>query len=305
MTTFALLGVAGYIAPRHLRAIKEVDGNLLAACDPNDSVGVIDSYFPDAEFFTEIERFDRFLELKRREGTKLDYLVVCTPNYLHDAHCRLGLRLGMDVICEKPVTINPWNLDQLMELEKEFQRDIHPILQLRLHPEAEKLEGEMRLASLALPWNDANFHNVTLRYITARGKWYDQSWKGNETKSGGLMMNIGVHFIDLLMWIFGNADMDTSNIHYHYDAHTLAGELDLEGALVKWNLSIDRANLPEGHTGAFREVKVGDRILDLTGHFTELHTEAYRRILDGRGFSLADAKPAIEVVHQYRRMLEK
>jgi len=227
---FALTGAAGYIAPRHMKAIKDTGNNLVAAFDPNDSVGIIDSYFPDADFFTEFERFDRHLEKLKRKGIKIDYVSVCSPNYLHDAHCRFGLRLGADVICEKPIVLNPWNIDALQEIERETGKNIYNILQLRLHPSVIELKKKVESAP-----KDKVF-DIDLTYLTSRGKWYYTSWKGDLSKSGGIATNIGVHFYDMLMWIFGDVQQSSVHLHTHDRA---AGYLELERARVKWFLSIN------------------------------------------------------------------
>jgi UDP-N-acetyl-2-amino-2-deoxyglucuronate dehydrogenase len=294
---FALIGAAGYIAPRHMQAISDNGGRLVAAVDPHDSVGVLDRYFPDARFFTEIERFDRHLERLRREkrDTRVDYVTVCSPNYLHDAHCRLGLRVHADVICEKPLTINPWNIDALAELEQEFGRRVYTVLQLRLVPKLralrEKLEREP-------PSKRAQ---LQLTYVTRRGPWYETSWKGDPSKSGGIAMNIGVHFFDLLLWLFGRCQR--AEVHLSR-TDKMAGFLELERADVTWFLSVDRADLPAASVAsgkpAFRSLSMDGEEIEFSEGFTELHSALYADILAGGGFGLADAKPSVELVYAIR-----
>jgi UDP-N-acetyl-2-amino-2-deoxyglucuronate dehydrogenase len=292
--TFALVGAAGFVAERHLKAIREVGGSLAAAVDPRDSVGVIDRYFPEADFFTEIERFDRFLEKRRRGGAArpVDYISICSPNYLHDAHARLALRVGANAICEKPLVINPWNLDQLAELEREYERRVYTVLQLRLHPVVQRLRAEAAVAGS---------HDIVLTYVTRRGKWYHQSWKGSEEKSGGLAMNIGIHFFDVLLWLYG--PVRRYELHLA-DPSRMAGLLELRSATVRWFLSIDAGDLPQPvrDRGGFahRAVTVDGRDLDLSDGFTDLHTEVYRDVLGGGGFGVEDSRPSIELVHGLR-----
>ena len=296
LKTFALVGVAGFVAERHLRAIRDVGGRLAAAVDPRDSVGVLDRYFPEAEFFTEFERFDRFLEKRRRSQTEspIDCLSICSPNYLHDAHVRLALRVGADAICEKPLVINPWNLDQLAELEREYQRRIFTVLQLRLHPVVQRLKAELAAGG-------PGTRDIVLTYITRRGKWYHQSWKGSEEKSGGLAMNIGIHFFDVLMWLYG--PVQRFELHATGPSR-MAGLLELQSATVRWFLSIDADDLPpevRSRGGfAYRSVDIDGRDLDLSDGFTDLHTEVYRDVLGGGGFGLEDSRAAIELVHAIR-----
>lgn len=294
---FALIGVAGFIAPKHLKAIKETGNTLVAAVDKHDAVGIMDNHFPEANFFTEIERFDRFLEKQRREplGNPVDYVSICTPNYLHDSHCRLALRVGAHAICEKPLVISPWNLDQLQELEQDYGKRVYSVLQLRLHPELIRLKKETD----ASPYGQRR--EICLTYITRRGKWYHQSWKGDVERSGGLAMNIGVHFFDFLSWIYGHANR--SFLHVHQPSR-MSGVLELEQARVRWFLSVDANDLPEevrakgGH--AFRSIKVDGEEIDLSTGFTDLHTEVYRDILGGGGFGIEETKAAIELVYQIR-----
>ncbi len=293
MANFAVTGVAGYIAPRHLRAIRDTGNRLVAASDPNDAVGLLDQYSFDVRFFTEFERFDRYLEKLRRgpEEQRIQYLTVCSPNYLHDAHCRLGLRIGADVICEKPLVINPWNLDALAELEAETGRRIYTVLQLRFHEKLAALKAELA----------GKKAEVSLTYVTSRGAWYDVSWKGNEEKSGGVPANIGVHFFDMLVWLFG--PLVESRVHLR-EGRRAAGFLELEHARVKWFLSVDAADLPfpatPGAKTTYRAMVVDGQEVEFSDGFTELHTKVYRETLAGRGFGIADARPAISLVHAVR-----
>jgi len=299
LENFALIGAGGYIAPRHLKAIADTGNQLLAAVDPKDSVGILDRYFPEARFFTEIERFDRYLEKLRRqgEGARVRYLSVCSPNYLHDAHVRLGLRLHADVICEKPLTITPWNVDALAELEREYGQRVYTVLQLRLLPSLVALRERLRAEAAG------KRARVELSYITRRGPWYQVSWKGDEQKSGGVAMNIGIHFFDLLLWIFG--DCQRHEVHLK-TATKMAGMLELEHADVTWFLSIAGADLPEGYLEegkpAYRSLTMDGEELEFSSGFTELHTEVYRDILAGGGYGLADARPAVELVHRLRNL---
>jgi UDP-N-acetyl-2-amino-2-deoxyglucuronate dehydrogenase len=297
MKNFAITGIAGYIAPRHLRAIKDTGNNLVAAMDPHDSVGILDSFFPGASFFTEIERFDRHLEKLRRAGDdkKVDYMSVCSPNHLHDAHIRFALRLGADAICEKPLVLNPWNLDALEEIEKETGKRVYTILQLRTHPALLKLREEIKAQK-----RNSKF-DVTLTYITSRGPWYDFSWKGDIQKSGGVATNIGVHFFDLLMWLFGG--MLKSDTHLA-EKHRAGGFIELDNANVKWFLSIDRSDLPEqvikNGKITYRSIQIEGNEVEFTEGFTDLHTEVYRQTLAGNGFGISDARKSIEAVYNIR-----
>lgn len=295
MKNFALMGAAGYIAPRHLQAIRDTGNNLIAAFDPFDSVGILDSYFPHADFFVEFERFDRHLEKLKRQGTRIDYVSICSPNYLHDAHIRFGLRHGADVICEKPLVLNPWNVDALAEIEKETGRKVYTILQLRLHPSVIALKEMVDNSD-----RDKRF-DIDLKYITSRGNWYHYSWKGDIKKSGGIATNIGVHFFDMLTWIFG--DVLENNVSSH-NSNQAAGFMKMEKADIKWHLSIDENDLPGDirATGkrTFRSILIDGKSFEFSDGFTDLHTKCYQNVLDGNGFCLNDSKKAIEIVHQIR-----
>jgi UDP-N-acetyl-2-amino-2-deoxyglucuronate dehydrogenase len=292
---FALIGAAGYVAPRHMKAIKETGNQLIAALDKNDSVGIIDSYFPNADFFVEFERFDRHLEKLKRNGTHVDYVSVCSPNYLHDSHIRFGLRNGADVICEKPLVLNPWNVAALEEICHETNNDVYNILQLRLHPSVIELKQKVDQAP-----NDKKF-DVDLTYQTSRGHWYYTSWKGDISKSGGIATNIGVHFFDMLQWIFGDVQENVVHIHTHDRA---AGYLELEKARVRWFLSINYDTIAEAlrKAGArtYRSLTIEGEEFEFSGGFNDLHTKSYEAILAGNGFPLATAKPAIGVVYDIR-----
>ena len=296
MTNFAIIGVGGYIAPRHLKAIKETGNNLLVALDKSDSVGIIDSYFPKADFFTEPERFERHVyKTQHGNGEKIDFFSICTPNYLHDAHIRMALLNGANAICEKPLVLNPWNIDALAELEKETGHRIYNILQLRLHPAIINLKKQIEAG-------DPNkVYDVDLTYITSRGKWFHYSWKGDVTKSGGLATNIGIHFFDMLQYIFGSKK---ELVVHHRDDHVVSGYLELERARVRWFLSVDSEYLPDeikakGQT-TYRSIQIAGDELEFTGGFTDLHTESYKNILAGNGFGIQNAKPSIEMVHYIR-----
>ncbi|MCS6930410.1 MAG: Gfo/Idh/MocA family oxidoreductase [Saprospiraceae bacterium] len=297
MKRFALIGAAGYVATRHMRAIKETANILVAALDPSDSVGIIDSYFPDAAFFTEFERFDRYVNKLARSGCPIDYVSVCSPNYLHDAHIRFGLRNDAHVICEKPVVLNPWNIDGLREIEQETGRRVYTILQLRLHPVLQELKRYVEAA----PKNKV--FDVNLTYITSRGRWYYASWKGNIEKSGGIATNIGIHFFDMLHWIFGEVLENRVYIHTHDRA---CGFLHLEKARVNWFLSINYDVLRQAFAlsngqRTFRSITVEGKEIEFSEGFTDLHTLSYQRILEGKGFTLDDAARAIEIVYQIRK----
>ena len=295
MKNFALIGAAGYIAPRHLKAIKDTDNQLIAALDKFDSVGIMDSYFPNADFFTEFERFDRHIEKLKRNQIHLDYVSICTPNYLHDSHIRMALRRGADAICEKPLVLNPWNVDALQDIEKESGSCIHTILQLRLHPSIIALKNKI----------DSNkidtMYDVDLTYITSRGNWYHRSWKGDQSKSGGVATNIGIHFYDMLGFLFG--EVKESQVHLREDSKS-SGYLEFEKARVRWFLSIDEKDLPQEirakNQRTYRSITIDGSEIEFSGGFTELHTESYKNILQGKGFGLADAKPSIEIAHSIR-----
>ncbi|MBT8221227.1 MAG: Gfo/Idh/MocA family oxidoreductase [Bacteroidia bacterium] len=294
MKKFALIGAAGYIAPRHMKAIKDTGNDLIAALDPNDSVGIIDSYFPDAAFFTEFERFDRHLDKLRRKGRGIDYLAICSPNYLHDAHIRFGLRSGADVICEKPLVLNPWNIDGLRAIQEVTGKKIYNILQLRLHESIIELKKKVD----ALP---GKRHKIKLHYMTSRGKWYHFSWKGNISKSGGIATNIGVHFFDMLNWIFG--PVQSVEVDQHKEDFA-SGRIQLAKGDVDWLLSIDYNQLPEKIKAegqrTYRSITVDGEEIEFSKGFTELHTRSYEEILKGNGFELEEALPSIEIVHQIR-----
>ena len=295
MKNFVLIGAAGYIAPRHMMAIKETGNNLITAYDPYDGVGIIDSYFPKAHFFTEFERFDRHIEKLKREGTTIDYVSICSPNYLHDSHIRYGLRIGADVICEKPLVLNPWNVDALIDLEKDYDNKVNTVLQLRHHNAILDLKSKIDNGP------KDKVYDIDLTYITSRGNWYYTSWKGDESKSGGIASNIGVHFFDMLQWIFGPMQDFTVNEKSH---DTNAGTLVLERAKVNWYLSINAENLPESvkskGIATYRTLSIEGEEIEFSKGFTDLHTVSYREILEGKGYGLADAKNAIEIVSQIR-----
>ena len=325
---FALIGAAGYIAPRHLKAIKETGNNLLAALDPFDSVGIMDSYFPESAFFTEAERFDRHMDKLRRSGNgHIDYVSICSPNYLHDAHIRIALRNGAHAICEKPIVLNPWNVDALQEIERETGQNIYTILQLRHHPAImalkEKVEKELNKST---DQQINKSYDIDLTYITSRGAWYHRSWKGDIEKSGGVATNIGVHFFDMLTWIFGPAK---ENIVHLSETDRAAGFLQLENARVRWYLSIDRNDLakaqarsnamndieqktkPARHSDSgggnkeqplstYRSITVNGEEIEFSGGFGDLHTVSYHNILQGKGYGLADARPSIQIVQSIR-----
>ncbi len=295
MKKFALTGTAGYIAPRHLKAIKDTGNQLIAAIDPHDSVGILDRFFNDVSFFTEIERFDRHLEKLRRYSPeqKIDYLSICSPNHLHDAHIRLALRLDADAICEKPLVLKPSNLDALHELERETGRKIYNILQLRVHPSLMELKEKIQNSP-----KDTKY-DVKLTYITSRGLWYKYSWKGDEERSGGVSTNIGIHFFDLLMWLFGKPQK--SEVHLK-EWNKMAGYVELENANVRWYLSIDKNDLPleakEKNNTTYRSITYDDNEIEFTQGFTDLHTVVYDNIMRGKGFGIEDARPSIELVYK-------
>lgn len=295
MKNFALIGAGGYIAPRHMKAIKDTGNTLLAAYDKFDSVGIMDSHFPNADFFVEFERFDRHIEKLKRAKHKIDYVSICSPNYLHDSHIRFGLRTGANVICEKPLALNPWNIDALKEIEAEHSNRVYTILQLRLHPSIIALKKKIDEGP------EDKVYDIDLTYITSRGNWYYTSWKGNETKSGGVATNIGVHFYDMLTWIFGNVKRNDVHVHTHDRA---AGYLELENARVRWYLSINRDTLPDnikekgGRT--FRSLTMEGKEIEFSDGFTELHTHSYQQILNGQGFGLDEVRNSIKIVHDIR-----
>jgi len=294
---FALTGAAGYIAPRHLKAIKDTDSTLVAAVDPFDSVGILDRYFSDVDYFKEFERFDRHMEkLRRRQSSRaVDYVSICSPNYLHDAHVRFALRVGAHAVCEKPLVLNPWNADALAELEKETGKRVFTILQLRLHPAVTALK---KMVEASPP--DTEF-DIDLTYITPRGRWYLYSWKGDMEKSGGLATNIGIHFFDMLIWIFGN--VEAVELH-RKTARTTAGFLKLKRASVTWYLSIDKDDLQKAAPGtdvpSYRSIRVNGEPVEFSTGFTDLHTEVYRGILKGNGFGIEACRPSIELAHSIR-----
>ena len=293
---FGLIGAAGYIAPRHMKAIKETGNELVAALDLNDSVGIIDSYFPEADFFIEPERYDRHLDkLRRKKGQKIDYVSICSPNYLHDAHVRMALRNQAHAICEKPLVLNPWNVDALEELQEESGKQIFNVLQLRYHPEILKLKKKIEEEPAD------KIHDIELTYITSRGRWYFMSWKGDGEKSGSVATNIGVHFFDMLSWIFGKP---TENIVHIYEDDRAAGFMQLEKARVRWFLSVNSEVLPEDikkkGQRTFRSITVDGEEVEFSGGFTDLHTVSYQEILKGNGYGPADSRQSIYIVHSIR-----
>lgn len=298
MKKFGLIGASGYIAPRHLRAIKETGNVLLCALDPYDGVGIMDSYFPEADFFTEFERYDRHVDRLKRKGEGLDFVSICSPNYLHDSHIRFGLRNGTDVICEKPLVLNPWNIDALEDMEKETGRKVYNILQLRLHQSIIALKKQVDEVLQKTP---NKVFDVDLTYITSRGKWYFISWKGDITKSGGVATNIGVHFFDMLSWIFGAVQENQVHI---LNSHSASGFLGLKHARVRWFLSVDSKTLPkvalEQNKRTFRLINIDGETFEFSEGFTDLHTDSYKDILSGGGFGLAEARNSIQIVHQIR-----
>jgi UDP-N-acetyl-2-amino-2-deoxyglucuronate dehydrogenase len=296
MKNFGLIGASGYIAPRHMKAIKDTDNNLLAALDRFDSVGVIDSYFPNADFFVEFERFDRHIsKLKFEKGINLDYVSICTPNYLHDSHIRFALRHGADAICEKPLVLNPWSVDSLLDIEAETGKKIYNILQLRVHQSIIDLKKKIDEGP------KDKIYDVDLTYLTSRGNWYYTSWKGDESKSGGIATNIGVHFYDMLSWIFGGVK---ENITHVYEHDRASGYLELERARVRWFLSINDEVLPkeivEKGQRTYRSITIEGEELEFSGGFTDLHTRSYKEILNGNGYGILDAKQAIDIVYNIR-----
>ncbi len=292
---FGLIGVAGYIAIRHLKAIKDTGNNLLASLDRFDSVGILDSYFPESDFFVEFERFDRHFDKLKRTGTKIDYVSICSPNYLHDSHIRFALRHRADAICEKPLVLNPWNVEALQEIEQETDHKIFTILQSRLHPRIIELRNEIKNGP------KDKIYDIDLTYITSRGNWYYFSWKGDVQKSGGVATNIGIHFFDMLSWIFGNAKNNIVHLSKH---NKVAGFLELENARVRWFLSLDQNDLPssavEKGQQTFRSIIVDGKEIEYSEGFTDLHTLSYREILAGRGFGLRDSSQSVEIAYSIR-----
>jgi UDP-N-acetyl-2-amino-2-deoxyglucuronate dehydrogenase len=295
LKTFALIGAAGYIAPRHLKAIKETNNNLVVSVDPHDNVGILDTYFPESLFFSNFERFDRFINKLKSQNQKIDYFSICSPNYLHDYHIRYALQNGSDVICEKPTVLNPWNYEAIKINEQQLGKKVYSILQLRLHPEIIKLKEKVQNAV-----KDKVFE-VDLTYITSRGKWYHSSWKGDETKSGGIATNIGIHFFDMLIWVFGSVK---DCIVTERNSQTVSGYLELERARIKWFLSIDYQSLPqeikENGKRTFRFLKINDDFFDFTSGFEDLHTKSYQEILNGNGFELAETEESVNLVYRIR-----
>ncbi len=295
---FALIGAAGYIAPRHMQAIRDTGNRLVAAYDPNDSVGIIDSFFPEADFFTEFERFDRHVDKRRRANAerKIEYVSICSPNYLHDSHMRFALRSGADAICEKPLVLNPWNIDGLREIEQDTGRRINTILQLRVHP------AIVALRTRVLEGARDKKHDVELTYVTSRGHWYLRSWKGDERKSGGIATNIGVHFFDMLHYIFGDVQQNVVHLSSQTKA---AGYMEYTHARVRWFLSVDQEDVPEPQRRAgqrtYRSITVDGEEIEFSGGFTDLHTRSYQEILAGRGFGLEANRVAITTVADIRR----
>jgi UDP-N-acetyl-2-amino-2-deoxyglucuronate dehydrogenase len=292
---FGIIGVAGYIAVRHLRAIRETGNNLLASLDKFDCVGLIDGYFPDSDFFVEFERFDRHFDKLKRTGTKIDYVSICSPNYLHDSHIRFALRHQAEAICEKPIVLNPWNVEALQEIENETGHKIYTVLQLRLHPKIIELREKIRNGP------KDKVYDVDLSYITSRGNWYSISWKGDIQKSGGVATNIGIHFFDMLSWIFGNAG---KNVVHLSKPDKAAGFLELENARVRWFLSIDYKDIPDSVKKSgqrtFRSIKVEGEEIEFSEGFADLHTLTYKEILAGRGFGLRDARQSVETAYTIR-----
>jgi UDP-N-acetyl-2-amino-2-deoxyglucuronate dehydrogenase len=289
-----LIGAAGYVAPRHMRAIQAVGGDLRVAYDPSDSVGILDSHFPDAHFFTEFERFDRHVDKLRRRGEKIDYVSICSPNHLHDAHCRFAMRSGADAICEKPLVLNPWNIDGLAEIEQDTGRRISTILQLRLHPAIKALREKYVTSNKR--------HKVDMTYIASRGRWYYASWKGEDTKSGGVATNIGVHFFDMLSFVFGGVKRNEAHLR---EPERAAGFLECARADISWFLSVDRNDLPpevQGKKTTYRSITVDGEEVEFSEGFTDLHTRSYEEIMAGRGFGLDEVRPSIEIVSTFRNV---
>lgn len=303
---FALIGAAGYIAPRHMKAIRDTGNRLVSALDPYDGVGIMDSYFPEADFFIEPERFDRHLDKLRRQaltngknaGRKVDYVSICSPNYMHDSHIRLALRNDASAICEKPIVLNPWNLDALSDIEKETGKKVFTILQLRLHPSILELRRQVMNGPAG------KRYSLDLTYITSRGKWYSRSWKGDVSKSGGIATNIGVHFFDMLAWIFG--EVRENKVHLLTE-NKAGGLLQLKNADIRWFLSIDYLDIPqeirEKGKRTYRLLQMGGEEVEFSEGFTDLHTEVYRDIIAGKGYGLDDARQSIDIVHRMRNAI--
>ncbi|UCH13573.1 MAG: Gfo/Idh/MocA family oxidoreductase [Bacteroidales bacterium] len=295
---FAIIGVGGYIAAKHLRAIKETGNELVASLDPSDSVGLIDQYFPDSDFFVEFERFDRHIDRLRRTGTNVDYVSICSPNYLHDSHIRFALRSGAHAICEKPLVLNPWNVEGLEEIQNEFGKHIYNILQLRLHPSIISLKEKIDKSP------EDKLHEIDLTYITSRGNWYFISWKGDIEKSGGIATNIGIHFFDMLIWIFGGVK---KNVIHLLEKNRASGYLELERAKIRWFLSLDYNDIPQSAKTAgnrtYRSIIIDKEEIEFSYGFDDLHTRSYVKILEGDGYGLREAKPAIETVYGIRNAL--
>lgn len=297
MKNFAIIGTGGYIAPRHLKAIKDTGNNLIAALDKNDSVGILDSFFYDVDFFTEFERFDRHIEKLKLQGVNIDYVSICSPNYLHDAHIRFALRAGSDAICEKPLVLNPWNLDALQQIEKQTGKKIYCILQLRCHP------AVIKLKEIIDKEPSDKKHNIDLKYITSRGRWYHYSWKGQLEKSGGLVTNIGIHFFDMLIWIFGDV---VKNEVYSMNNNKASGFVELEKAKINWFLSIDKNDLPENlNKPTFRHIKIDNKEFEFSDGFSDLHTEVYKKTLQGKGFTIDDCRKSIELAYKIRNSFKR
>ncbi len=292
---FGLIGLGGYIAPRHLKAISDTGNELVSALDKNENVGIIDSYFPNADFFTEFERFERHVDKIKRTPNKIDYISICTPNYLHDSHIRFALRSEADAICEKPLVLNPWNVDALAKYEEETNKKVYNILQLRLHPSIAALKKQIESAP------SDKIYDLDLTYITSRGHWYFASWKGDESKSGGIATNIGVHFYDMLSWVFGDVQ---KNIVHVYEPKRASGYLEFKQARVRWYLSVDYNAIPDEIKAkglrTYRSILMEGKEIEFSGGFTDLHTKSYEQILSGKGFGLQEARQSIQIVHDIR-----
>lgn len=295
MKSFALIGASGFVASRHMKAIHDTENELVAAYDPNDSVGILDQYFPNTSFFTDFERFDRLVDKLTRKEKKIDYLSICSPNHFHDSHIRFGLRNSADVICEKPVVLNPWNIDALLDIEKESDHRIYSILQLRLHPSIIALKKRIENGP------KDKIYDVDLSYLTSRGNWYYASWKGDIQKSGGIATNIGVHFFDMLSWVFGEVRRNDVHLHTHDRA---SGYLEFDKARVRWFLSINEMTLPQKvlkkKLRTFRSITIDGQELEFSDGFTDLHTASYQEILEGRGYRISETRQSIDIVHDIR-----